>query len=80
MLATGHQETAARFPLVARTGLSVLIATPHSATQAKLVDIVRAAFRRLWLPPLVALVVWVLLLLASIPRWPSPAKAACRRA
>lgn len=65
---------------VARTGLSVLIATPHSATDAKLADIVRAAFSRLWLPPLFAFAVWLCLYFAPNPRWPWPAKTATRRA
>jgi hypothetical protein len=55
---------------VAGTGLSVLIATPYTAAHAKLADVARVAFGRLWVPALVAFVVWLLLLVASNPRWP----------
>jgi hypothetical protein len=55
---------------VARTGLSVLIATPHSATDAQLAGIARVAARGAWLPALFGFVAWLLLLLAPNPRWP----------
>ena len=63
---------------VARTGLSVLIATPYSAANAKLFDIARAAYRRLWVAPLLAFGLWLLLLFAPNPRWPWPARIAHR--
>jgi hypothetical protein len=63
---------------VARTGLSVLIATPYSAADAKLADIARGAFRRAWVPPLGALALWFLLLFAPNPRWPWPARTESR--
>jgi serine/threonine protein kinase len=56
---------------VARTGLSVLIATPYSAAHSQLADIAGAAFSRAWIPPLVGVVLWLFLCLAPRPRWPS---------
>jgi hypothetical protein len=55
---------------VARTGLSVLIATPHSATDAQLTGIAAVAARGAWLPVLFGFAAWLLLLLAPNPRWP----------
>jgi hypothetical protein len=60
---------------VAHTGLSVLIATPYTAAHARLADVARVAYGRLWIPGLAALVVWLLLLVASNPRWPWPLRA-----
>lgn len=58
---------------VGRTGLSVLIATPHSATGAQLRNIAWAAFRDLWVPVPIGMVWLMLLLFAPNPRWPWPA-------
>jgi hypothetical protein len=58
---------------VARTGLSVLMATPHSTTHAQLAGIVRVGLRDAWGPLVSGAVIWLLLLLAPNPRWPWPA-------
>jgi hypothetical protein len=55
---------------VGRTGLSVLIATPHSATQAQLAGIAALALRGGWIPVLFGSCLWLLLLVAPNPRWP----------
>jgi hypothetical protein len=60
---------------VGRTGLSVLIATPDSATGAQLHRIAWVALRGLWVPCLIGLFSWVLLLFAPNPRWPWPPPA-----
>jgi hypothetical protein len=65
-------RTVAVLAPVARTGLSVLIATPYSAAHSQLADIARAAFSRVWVPPLVGSLLWLLLCFAPNPRWPWP--------
>jgi hypothetical protein len=70
-----NARTAAVIAPVARTGLSVLIATPYSATHSHLADIAGAALRHVWLPPLIGVVVWLLVLFAPNPRWPWPSRA-----
>jgi hypothetical protein len=60
---------------VARTGLSVLVATPYSATPAKLAGIARAGLGGAWVPLLLGAGAWLLLFFAPNPRWPWRAQA-----
>jgi hypothetical protein len=60
---------------VGRTGLSVLVATPYSATQAKLAGIARAGLEGSWVPLLLGVGSWLLLFFVPNPRWPWPAQA-----
>jgi hypothetical protein len=60
---------------VGRTGLSVLVATPYSATQAKLAGIARAGLSGSWVPLLLGVGAWLLLFFAPNPRWPWRAQA-----
>jgi hypothetical protein len=60
---------------VARTGLSVLIATPYSAAHSQLADIAGAALHRAWLPLVVSALLWLLLFFAPNPRWPWPPRS-----
>jgi hypothetical protein len=64
---------------VARTGLSVLIATPHSATHAQLASLAAVALRGAWMPVLFGIAAWLLFRFAPNPRWPWPASRAASR-
>ena len=63
-------KTIATVAPVARTGLSVLIATPYSAAHSQLADIAGAALQRAWVPLAAAAMLWLLLFFAPNPRWP----------
>jgi hypothetical protein len=55
---------------VGHTGLSVLMAMPHSASNAKLTSLLLKALRGVWVPLSMALAFWLLLLFAPNPRSP----------
>jgi serine/threonine-protein kinase len=63
-------KTVATVAPVARTGLSVLIATPYSAAHSQLADIAGGALHGAWVPLAAAAILWLVLLFAPNPRWP----------